>query len=82
MNVMACDINVIIDRICKSTTRPDTLNALHACRPGHPWNKDNLYCWRNASSLVAQDRNCIFGIGARDRDWLERQSRKEAEACA
>lgn len=41
-----------LDYLASHTTSTETLNALHACRPGHPWNKGNTHCWRNAYALV------------------------------
>ena len=37
-----------LDRICRMTTNPALLNALHACRPDHPGNKTAERPWRNA----------------------------------
>lgn len=72
------EINERLDRICENIGRAQTLNALHACRPGHPLNKDNDFCWRNAQMLVAQ----LDGFTRRDIDphdilWLEKMARKE-----
>jgi hypothetical protein len=42
-----------LDRICEHITQPETLNALHACREGHPLGEGNAYKWRNAAAMVA-----------------------------
>lgn len=41
-----------IDTICKMTTNPEMLNALHACRKGHPLNHPNAF--RDAVFLAKQ----------------------------
>jgi hypothetical protein len=43
-----------IDEICEMTTNAEVLNALHACREGHPNNSKTQ--WRNAFYLVAGRR--------------------------
>jgi len=40
-----------LDQIADCTTSCTILNALHACRDGHPLN--NSYAWRNAYALIA-----------------------------
>lgn len=47
-------MNEHIDAIAKAMTKSETLNALHACREGHPLGKDNPYKFRNAIALVSQ----------------------------
>lgn len=61
-----------IDEICQMTTRVSTLNALHACREGHPWN--NEFQWRNAWGAAKQDPNVNMKAIA----WLNDKARKEA----
>lgn len=72
---MRSDINNRLDTICRQTTAPSVLNALHACRDGHPLNRDNKYCWRNAHSIALRDR----GISSRDTDWLASMAKIEWE---
>jgi hypothetical protein len=43
-----------IDEACQMTTDPTLLNALHACRVGHPWNVPGVNHWRRAYFLAAQ----------------------------
>lgn len=61
-----------IDDICQMTTRVSTLNALHACREGHPWN--NPKQWYNAWAAAVQDINISIAAVA----WLNDKARKEA----
>jgi hypothetical protein len=65
-----------IDTICKMTTRPQTLNALHACRDGHPLGKNNNWKWRNAAAMVFLNPD----ISMSARDWVEKQASAEREA--
>lgn len=48
------------------TTSPTMLNALHACREGHPWNTPGKNHWFNAYYL-AQGR---MEISYAAKDWL------------
>jgi hypothetical protein len=65
-----------LDRICSQTTNPETLNALHACRPGHPLN--NPFQWRNAYALATQ-RQGYFEIERAAVEWLAEQANKEED---
>ena len=47
-----------IDQICRMTNKPEVLNALHACRPGHPLNNSNQ--WRNAHFLAAHQPSYVI----------------------
>jgi hypothetical protein len=72
-----------LDRICRLTTNPTMLNALHACRPDHPWNKAAEFPWRNAWFLALQQPSYVISNAATD--WLAKQAtveRKLAETEA
>lgn len=74
-----CEITEHLNNICRNITRANTLNALHACRPDHPLNKGNNWCWRDASALVKQlDWTTRSSIDHADLDWLERMAKAEA----
>ena len=62
-----------IDQICQMTTNPETLNALHACRPGHSLN--NRYQWRDAWAMASQRPS--YEISCAATDWLKKQAIKE-----
>ena len=64
-----------IDRICEMTKHAELLNALHACRPGHPWNKTAVRPWTNAWWLACQ--RPYPEISAAALWWLEQQAKKE-----
>lgn len=66
-----------IDRICKLTTRASFLNALHACRPNHPWNKTAVRPWREAYFLAEQGHFLELPYAAID--WLRRQAETESK---
>jgi hypothetical protein len=63
-----------LNALCACTTDATILNALHACRPGHPLGRDNAWKWRNAWTLVKQ-RPLAFEWP--DLEWLERQACSE-----
>lgn len=69
-----------IDRICELTTSPTMLNALHACRPGHPLGKDMFYPWRNAWVLASQHREipmtALLWLGVAAQDEATKQTWK------
>jgi hypothetical protein len=67
-------IDWTIDRICELTTSPTMLNALHACRPGHPLGKDTIYPWRNAWCLAGQHREIPLSAFV----WLGSKASDEA----
>lgn len=73
------EINERLDKICSNVTRPNTLNALHTCRPGHPWNKDNKTCWRNAAVMTAQ--LSWPEISSEDQRWLNDMAKSEQSAA-
>lgn len=62
-----------IDTICQMTTRPETLNAFHACRDGHPLGRGNNWKWRNAASMAFLNRD----ISMTARAWLETKATEE-----
>lgn len=64
-----------IDDLCQRTTKPDVLNALHACREGHPAGRGNVWKWRNAYSLVAQNTMDFLGADTR---WIHDAAKREA----
>lgn len=66
-----------IDDICRETTNPTLLNALHACRPGHPWNKTAVRPWHNALFL-ARGQTFAKRLSNEAIDFLERQAKAEA----
>jgi hypothetical protein len=72
-----------LDRIASAIRSAETLNAIHACRDGHPLGRDNSRKWRNAHFMVmgrpALER---MEIDHADLDWLERQATKEMLANA
>lgn len=61
-----------IDQICEMTTSAELLNALHACRPGHPWNVSGVNHFRNAWFMAAQRPS--YEISSAATDWLKRQA--------
>ncbi len=63
-----------IETICRMTTRPEVLNALHACRHNHPLN--NPFQWRNAYALASQQPSYVIDCAATC--WLEKQAKQEA----
>ena len=68
-----------LDRICRMTTNPALLNALHACRPDHPWNKTAERPWRNAWFLACQQPSYIIPNAAKG--WLSVQAERERVAA-
>jgi hypothetical protein len=67
-----------LDGICEQIARAEVLNALHACRPGHPWNLTAEYPWRNAYAMV---RALPFAARVRreDEDWLRQRMEIEGD---
>jgi hypothetical protein len=63
-----------LDQICNMTKSPTMLNALHACRPGHPLN--NKFQWRDAWALAAQ--RPAYELDCAVTAWLAKQARHEA----
>jgi hypothetical protein len=61
----------VLDRLCQRTTNPTVLNALHACRDGHPLGRNNDGKWRNAYGLCLQHRALFDDADFR---WLERRA--------
>lgn len=62
-----------IDKICSLTNKPSVLNALHACRLGHPMNSPTQ--WRNAYCICAQQPSYVIPSDAIV--WLAEQVRHE-----
>ncbi len=60
-----------IDEVCQMTKSPSMLNALHACRHGHPWNVQGINHWFNAYFLALQHRE----INATACSWLLKMSK-------
>lgn len=71
-------MNTEINRLCGKTTKPDVLNALHACRDGHPLGRGNDYKWRTAYALV---RQTSMDFLTTDVSWLEKQAQAEADGA-
>ena len=63
-----------LDQICQMTNNPSFLNALHACREGHPWNKPNTNHWRNAWFLACQQPG--HKVSSEAIAWLKKQAVK------
>lgn len=61
-----------IDRICELTKTPAVLNALHACRPGHPWNKTAKDPWHAAYFAAAKQSSNAIPSDALDWLWKQR----------
>lgn len=66
-----------LDRICELTSKPEILNALHACRDGHPWNATAERPWHNAALLAQQQPSYVIPCAAVN--WLLKQSIKRGE---
>ena len=72
------EINRRIDRICKSLGPRQSaaiLNALHACRPDHPWNKTAVRPYENALLVL---EGVFHNVSINDIDWLRQMARTEA----
>lgn len=67
-----------LDEICGETRKASTLNALHACRPGHPWNKDAKVPFYNAWVMCIQNRD----ISGKSLAWLRKQAETRGEIAA
>ena len=67
-----------INDLCQRTTKPNTLNAIHACRDNHPLGRDNARKWRNAMAMVVQSGTDFSGSDLR---WLEDRAREEQIAA-
>lgn len=77
---MIDETNERLDRICRCYTNPETLNTLHSCRPGHPLNRNNSFCWRNAYWSVMQSPWWqTRELDHRDLTWLQAQAGAEWE---
>jgi hypothetical protein len=61
-----------LDLICRATTKPSVLNALHACREGHPLGKSTKTPWRDAWFICCQQPSYIIPPEALV--WLREQS--------
>jgi hypothetical protein len=62
-----------IDTICQMTTNPTLLNALHACRPDHPWNKTTKEPFANAL-FVAKQVAFKDRLSGEAEEWLRVQA--------
>ena len=65
-----------LDDLCQKTTNPTVLNALHACRDGHPLGKNNPYKWGNAFFLCSGCKDFV-GVSL---VWLQDMSFSEERA--
>lgn len=73
------EINQRIDQICQRVTSASLLNALHACRPGHPWNTSGTNHFANATFMLAAGNN---GANWGDLDFCAKMAKKfDAEAA-
>lgn len=76
------EISNHLNAICSAVTQTQTLNALHACRPGHPLNSGDMWAWRNAWAQVQQlPWSQYSAISASDRDWLRGMAEAEISAA-
>lgn len=66
-----------LDKICEMTNNPEILNALHACRDGHPLNKIAINPWHNAAWLAQNQPSYVIPSAAIG--WLLEQSRARKE---
>jgi hypothetical protein len=67
-----------LDRVCQLTRKPAVLNALHACREGHPLNKTEPRPWLNAWFLASAQPSYVIPADACD--WLKEQADAHGEA--
>lgn len=58
-----------LNSICEMTKNPTVLNALHACRDGHPLNNANSF--KHAWFLASQHRD----IPSNAVEWLRKQAK-------
>ncbi len=68
----------MIDSICQETKNPTLLNALHACRPGHPLGKGQTAPFYNAYFLAMQ-QDYFHSLPHWAEDWLLKQSKNNNE---
>lgn len=61
-----------INELCKRTNNAEMLNALHACRDGHP--RNHAHQWRNAYGMASQ---YPADFKASDIAWLKSQAELE-----
>jgi hypothetical protein len=66
-----------LDQICQMTRNPTVLNALHACRPDHPWNKTTKNPWYSAYFVAMQQPS--YEINCAACDWLYKQAMTNGE---
>lgn len=66
-----------IDRICVLVNRPELLNTLHACRPGHPWNKTHPHPYLSAARMLGMYPSWLVPTDAIE--WLLKQSQANGE---
>jgi hypothetical protein len=67
---------ITLDTICRKARGGDFINALHACRKGHPLNKLTKQPWANARFMASGRHE----LDCRDLDWLDKQVAKEEAA--
>ena len=63
-----------LDEICAMTKKAHVLNALHACRLGHPLGKDVRNPWFEAWFLCCQQPS--YEISGLALQWLREQGNK------
>ena len=68
------DLDHRLDELCQRTRSPFILNALHACRPGHPLGQDNHTKWRSAQAMIAQYARDFAGVDTR---WIDAEAEAE-----
>jgi hypothetical protein len=69
-----------LDVIASALTRPEQINAIHACREGHPLGNGNNWKWRTASYVVRQA--WWAGIAYEHVRWIEAKAEEERKAAA
>lgn len=62
-------MKITIDSICKQIESAEVLNALHACRKGHPLGKGKEagMLFRNAAFMISP----YLGVNSFEVEWLE-----------
>lgn len=75
---MQNEIDQRLDSIAAHIKSAECLNAIHACRPGHPLGRDNPFKWRNANAMVrAQDYFVKVDIDRNALKWLQERADEE-----
>lgn len=65
-----------LNQICQQTMNPALLNALHACRPNHPWNRTTKQPFTNALFLAKQ-QGYFKRLSHEAEAWLEARAKEE-----